>query len=404
MSGYRSDAEVARPDDRGVFDGLVGQERVVDQLQTAARAAAAAVRGDGDAGAAMSHAWLFTGPPGSGRSVAARAFGAALQCADGGCGVCHECHTSMSGAHADIEVVAPTGLSYSVADTRRLVARAALAPTNGRWQVTIVEDADRFTEHALNALLKALEEPPPRGVWLLCAPSVEDLLPTVRSRCRLVTLRIPPYDAVARHLEAEGIDAQVAHFAARAAQGHVGRARRLARDPEAARRRREVLELPTAIDRFGDCFTAAATLVEAARQEANAVSESLDGDEKAALREAMGDTGVRGAAKPRGLAGAISDLEKRQRSRATRTQRDALDRALVDLAAFYRDVLVLQLGAPVDIVNADRADALARLAAASTPEATLRRVEAVLATREAIEASVAPLLAVEAMALTLRAA
>ena len=143
-------------------------------------------------GSGMSHAWLFTGPPGSGRSVAARAFGAALQCADGGCGTCHECHTALSGAHADVEIVMPTGLSYSVAETRELVARAALAPTRGRWQVTIVEDADRFTEQALNALLKALEEPPPRGVWLLCAPSVEDLLPTIRSRCRLVTLRIPP--------------------------------------------------------------------------------------------------------------------------------------------------------------------------------------------------------------------
>lgn len=384
------------------FDALVGQGPVVELLSSAARAAAAVVRGE--PGAGMSHAWLFTGPPGSGRSVAARAFGAALQCPDAGCGQCHDCHTAMSGAHADIEIVQPTGLSYSVTDTRRLVARAALAPTRGRWQVTIVEDADRFTEQALNALLKALEEPPPRGVWLLCAPSIDDLLPTIRSRCRLVSLRIPPYDAVAHYLESEGMAPQVAAFAARAAQGHIGRARRLANDAEAAQRRRDVLELPTQVTHISDCFAAAGRLVEAAKQEAAAVSEALDAAEKAALREAMGDTGERGGVKPRGVAGAISDLEKRQRSRATRTQRDALDRALVDLAAFYRDVLMVQCGAGVDLVNTDLDDVLRRLAAETTPETTLRRIEAVLAAREAIEVNVAPLLAVEAMAVSLHAA
>jgi DNA polymerase III subunit delta' len=381
------------------FEGLIGQDAVVAQLTAAAAAAAEVVAGG--AGAGMSHAWLFTGPPGSGRSVAARAFGAALQCSAGGCGVCHECHTAMSGAHADVEIVQPAGLSYSVAETRALVSRAALAPTRGRWQVTIVEDADRFTEQALNALLKALEEPPPRGVWLLCAPSAEDLLPTIRSRCRLAMLRIPPYDAVARHLAAEGIEESVAQFAARAAQGHIGRARRLANDAEAARHRREVLELPLNVARIGDCFASAARLVDAAKAEAAAVSEALDAVEKAKLRESMGDTGVRGAAKPRGVAGAISELEKRQRSRSTRTQRDALDRALVDLAAFYRDVLVVQLGADVDLVNLDLEPEMADVAAVTSPESTLRRIEAVLAAREAIGANVAPLLAVEAMALSL---
>jgi DNA polymerase III subunit delta' len=384
------------------FASLVGQERVVAQLRQAAEAAAAVVRGE--PGAGMTHAWLFTGPAGSGRSVAARAFAAALQCTDGGCGDCHECHTALAGTHADVEVVTPSGLSYSVAETRRLVARSALAPSRGRWQVTVVEDADRFTEQALNALLKALEEPPARGVWLLCAPSAEDLLPTIRSRCRVVTLRIPPYDAVATYLESEGIDRTMAAFAARAAQGHIGRARRLANDPEAQRRRREVLQLPTQVGRIGGCFTAAANLVDAAKDEATAVTRELDGAETAALRNSIGDVGGRGVSRPRGAASVISDLEKRQRSRATRTQRDALDRALTDIAAFYRDVLVLQLGAPVDLVNADLHRGLAAVAGGSTPEATLRRIEAVLACREAIDANVAPLLAVEAMAVTLHAA
>jgi DNA polymerase-3 subunit delta' len=381
------------------FDALIGQPEVVELLTDAAAAAASVVAGG--AGAGMTHAWLFTGPPGSGRSVAARAFAAALQCRNGGCGVCHECHTALSGAHADVEVVTPAGLSYGVAETRQLVTRSALAPTQGRWQVTIVEDADRFTEQALNALLKAIEEPPPRAVWLLCAPSAEDLLPTIRSRCRLVSLRIPPYDAVADHLEREGVERSVAAFAARAAQAHVGRARRLAVDEDARRRRRDVLELPGQVTTVAACFTAAANLVDAAREEAGAITESLDESETAALKEALGDVGGRGKARPRGVAGALSDLEKRQRSRATRTQRDALDRALLDLAAFYRDVLMLQLGADVELLNGDLQRALMRLAESSTPESTLRRIEAILACREAIDINVAPLLAVESMAVAL---
>ncbi|HET6816665.1 MAG TPA: DNA polymerase III subunit delta' [Mycobacteriales bacterium] len=382
-----------------VFDALIGQPEVVALLTEASRAAASVV--EGDAGAGMTHAWLFTGPPGSGRSVAARAFAAALQCRTGGCGGCHECHTALSGAHADVEIVTPAGLSYGVAETRQLVTRSALAPTQGRWQVTIVEDADRFTEQALNALLKAIEEPPPRAVWLLCAPSSEDLLPTIRSRCRLVSLRIPPYDDVADYLEREGVERSVAAFAARAAQAHVGRARRLAVDEDARRRRRDVLELPGQVTTVAACFTAAANLVDAAREEAGAITESLDASETTALKEALGDVGGRGKTRPRGVAGALSDLEKRQRSRATRTQRDALDRALLDLAAFYRDVLMLQLGADVELLNGDLQRALHRLAESSTPESTLRRIEAILACREAIDTNVAPLLAVESMAVAL---
>jgi DNA polymerase III subunit delta' len=375
----------------GVFASLIGQDDAIDVLRAAARAA----------GPSMTHSWLFTGPPGSGRSVAARAFAAALQCANGGCGECHECHTALTGAHADVEIVSPSGLSYGVGETRELVTHAALAPTRGRWQVTIVEDADRFTEQALNALLKSIEEPPPRAVWLLCAPSAEDLLPTIRSRCRLITLRIPRVDELAEYLAAEGIDRSVAAFAARAAQSHVGRARRLASDADAQRRRREVLELPTQVATVGGCFTAAANLVDAARDDAAAVVDALDAAETTALKEALGDVGGRGRPRPRGVAGALSDLEKRQRSRATRTQRDSLDRALLDLAAFYRDVLVVQLAAAVEPINPDLTTPVQRLAQTSSPEATLRRIEAVLACREAVDLNVAPLLAVEAMALSL---
>lgn len=375
-----------------VFDVLIGQAPVVDELR-----AVAAGR------VAMTHAWLLTGPPGSGRSVAARAFAAALQCtADGGCGQCNACRTTMAGTHPDVEVVTPAGLSYSVAETRELITRAALAPAGGRWQIAVVEDADRLTEQAQNALLKAIEEPPGRTVWLLCAPSTEDLLPTIRSRCRLLRLRIPDAAAIADRLVAEGIDRSIASFAARAAQGHVGRARRLARDEAAQQRRREVLALPTSLRTVPDCFTAAANLVDAMREDAAAITDALDAAEKAERDAALTVVSGKGRPTPRRSAGAgDSELERRQKSRATRARRDTLDGALIDLASFYRDVLVLQLGAEVAAVNLDLAGEVRRIAEHSTPEATLRRIEAVLACREAIDANAAPQLAVEALALSL---
>lgn len=378
-----------------VFQRLVGQQHVVDVLEGVIAA--------GDH--AMSHAWLFSGPAGSGRSVAARAFAAALQCPTDGCGRCHECHTVMAGTHADLELVAPAGLSYSVAETRELIGRAALAPVSGRWQVVVVEDADRLTEQAQNALLKAIEEPPPRTVWLLCTPSTEDLLPTIRSRCRMLTLRIPSATAIADHLEAEGVDRATAVFAARAAQGHVGRARRLARDEAARTRRRDVLELPLQVGTVPGCLTAAANLVEAAAEDAAAVTDALDVAERSERDAAATVTTgtAKGRTTTRRMPGGGSDLERRQKSRATRARRDTLDGALTDLAAFYRDVLVLQLGAAVSAVNVDLEPAVRRVAERSTPESTVRRIEAVLACRDAIDGNVAPLLAVESMALALHA-
>jgi len=390
-----------------VFADLVGQERVVDQLSQAAAAAVALLRGDTALG--MTHAWLFTGPPGSGRSVAARAFAAALLCPDQGCGHCPSCHQVQAGTHPDLMLVRPDGLSYGVKQTRDLVLRAAGAPSGGRWQVVLFEDADRATEQAANALLKAIEEPSPRTVWLLCAPSAEELVTTIRSRCRLVTLRTPPAEAVAEVLtRRDGVDPARALAAARAAQGHVGRAKRLATDPDAAQRRAEVLRVPTRVVSLGTALTAAAGLVKSAEQEAAAITEELNEPERAALRKAFGEgsTGKGVAKAVRGGAGALSDLEARQKSRATRLKRDALDRALLDLAAFYRDVLVLQFGAEadLDLASAGYEDELRQLAAAGSPESTVRRIEAIMACRERLELNVAPLLAVEEMTLSLFAA
>jgi DNA polymerase-3 subunit delta' len=429
-----------------VFDDLVGQERVVALLRAAAVSAAEVVwaremGGDlfgalGDApavlpdavapavpGAAMTHAWLFTGPPGSGRSVAARAFAAALQCTAGlggdvepGCGVCAGCHTVLAGTHADVEVVTPQGLSLGVREARELVARAALMPAGRHWQVILIEDADRLTEGAANVLLKAIEEPSPRTVWLLCVPSAQDLVITIRSRCRVVALRTPPTSAVASVLVSrDGVPPDVADFAARAAQGHVGRARRLATDEAARTRRHAVLQLPSNLTDVGRCLAAASELVKDVGAEAAEVTSALDEAETTSYKEAFGDGGTAtglgrgssGGAAARGAlrsaAAALKELEGRQKSRATRTQRDALDRALTDLAGFYRDVLVVQLGAGVDIANVDQAAAITAFAEASSAESSVRRLSAVLTCRTSLEANANPLLTVEALTLALRA-
>lgn len=389
-----------------VFAQLVGQEPAVASLSRAAAAAAAVVAGQPVETGAMTHAWLFTGPPGSGRSVAARAFAAALQCPNGGCGECAACHTTLGGTHADVRFVVPEGLSIGVNEMRALVLRAASSPTQGRWQVLLVEDADRLTEQAGNALLKAVEEPPARTVFLLCTPSThpDDISVTIRSRCRVVTLRQPPAEAVASVLQfRDGVPADTAAWAASAAQGHVGRARRLANDPKARQRRDAVLAIPRKLTGIGACFDAASALISAAEAEAANATAELDAREKVALETALGagGTGKGAAGAARGSKGQLNDLERRQKTRATRSQRDALDRALVDLAGFYRDVLARTMDSAVQPVHGDLAEQATAAARAWTPDSALRRLEAVLACRTAIDENVKPRIAVESMMLTL---
>ncbi|MDQ4084246.1 MAG: DNA polymerase III subunit delta' [Actinomycetota bacterium] len=367
-------------------------------LRGAVAGASTALQGGRSTG--MTHAWLFTGPPGSGRSNAARAFAAALQCPRGGCGECLACRTALAGSHPDVTLVSTERLSLGVDEIRELVRRAAMSPTGDRWQVVVVEDADRLTERAADALLKSVEEPATRTVWLLCAPTAEDVVPTIRSRCRLLVLRTPPPAAVAQVLtQRDGVSAEVATFAARASQGHIGRARALATDDDTRSRRREVLSLPTRLVDLGACMTAAANLVDAANEEAAPIAARLDGPERADLEQALG-MGTRGA-KARGAQGALKELEDQHKARAKRLQRDALDRSLIDLMSFYRDVLVVQTRGGVDLVNEEARRDVEQVARAGTPESTVRRIQAILECREALEGSVAPLLALEALMIAL---
>lgn len=381
-----------------VWDAVVGQP-VVPGLQRVVAEADAMVRGE--PGGPTAHAWLFTGPPGSGRSVVARAFAAALQCPRGGCGECAECTEVRAGTHPDVADLRTEGLNIRIGQVRALVPRAALRPSRGRWQVVVVEDADRLGEDAADALLLAVEEPPPRTVWMLCAPTAEDIVPTIRSRCRVVTLRTPPYDDIAAHLaRSHGVAPETAAFAARAAQGHIGRARALATDPDTRERRTEVLRLPFALSDLRQCLDAAAGLVQAAKADAERRCDALDAREVDELKQALGAGTV--GRRPRNLDGAVKELEREQKLRRTRTQRDSLDRALVDVLALYRDVLMLQLGVRAELINDEMRPSIDRLARGGTAESTLRRMEAIVAAREALQANAAPLLALEAMALTLR--
>jgi len=373
-----------------VWDDVVGQEHAVELLSAAATDPAA-----------MTHGWLLTGPPGSGRSNAARAFAAALQCEQGGCGVCQACTTTLAGTHADVTIVATEKVTIAISEVRDLVGVASRRPSQGRWRVIIVEDADRMAERTTNVLLKAIEEPPPRTVWILCAPSPQDVLVTIRSRCRGVALRVPPVEAVARLLVArDGVDPVVAEAAARAAQSHIGLARRLARDGKARERRSSVLSIARRIRGVGDAVVAAGELVEVAQAEAKAATEERDAVEKAELLRALGVEA--GGVMPPKLRSQLTDLEKDQKRRATRHQRDVLDRAMLDLLSLYRDVLVVQLGAHVDLVNTELAETVQALAEDSTPEQTVRRMDAIGVARERLDGNVAPLLALEAMAIALR--
>ncbi|NYF98766.1 DNA polymerase III subunit delta' [Janibacter cremeus] len=375
----------------GIWRDVIGQPQTVAALQRAVSEPAS-----------MTHAWLFTGPPGSGRSVAARAFAGALLCPRGGCGQCRECRTALDGTHTDVDVLATEALSIGVAETRALVQLAGRAPSVGRYRVILVEDADRLTEQSGNALLKALEEPTPRTVWLLCAPSLEDVLITVRSRSRHVRLRTPPVAEVAALLQRrDGIDPGMATYAARAAQSHIGLAKRLATDEGARIRRRDTITMASRIRGVSDAVGAAADLLQIAEQERDRTLESRATKEKARLLETLGaDPSAR--TQPPHIRAQINSLEKEQKTRATRFTRDMIDRALVDLMSVYRDALVLHAGTPVALVNEDARPIIEEVARAFSAEGLLLAIEEIATARERIGANGAPLLALEAMAVGLQ--
>ena len=374
-----------------VFSSLIDQSEVVNVLQEAVKSA----QDKDDSSQGMTHAWLFTGPPGSGRSNAAIAFAAALVCKDGGCSKCVDCMSTITGSHADVELIKTEGLSIKIDEIRDLISRSSWAPSVAAWRVVVIEDADRLTDSAANALLKVVEEPGLRTVWLLCAPTLTDVLPTIRSRCRHLSLRTPSTKAITKLLiERDSIDAATAEFFAKASGGHIGRARRLAADTNAKESRKNIMKLPFTIKDIASAYKAAQYLVEAAKADALADSEAKDELEISKLKEAWGASGSKLAA---GGSKAMKELEKEQKSRSTRMVRDYLDRALLDLSTLYRDVLLVQSGSSNSLTNEDLKSEISKIALSDRPERALKKIEAILKTRSNLAQNAAPLLLIEAL-------
>ena len=379
-----------------VFNSLIDQSAVVEILKEAVNSAQKL----NESSQVMTNTWLFTGPPGSGRSNAAIAFAAALVCKEGGCSKCNDCLSTILGNHADVELIKTQGLSIKIDEVRELISRASWAPSVANYRVVVIEDADRLTDSAANALLKVIEEPGLRTIWLLCAPTLTDVLPTIRSRCRHLSLRTPSTKAITNLLiERDLVDAKTAEFVARASGGHIGRARRLATDANARQNRANILKLPLMIKDIASAFKAAQLLVDAAKADALTDAEKKDEDEISKLKEAWGATGSKMAS---GGSKAVKELEKEQKSRSTRMVRDYLDRALLDLATLYRDVLLLQSNSTDSLINQDMVEQINQMAITTSQVKTLGRIEAILKTRRNLAQNAAPLLLIEALMCELR--
>ena len=371
-----------------VFDNLVGQEHVVEVIKNAVAQSTSQ---------SMTHAWVFTGPPGSGRSSAAVAFAQALVCPDNGCSTCNACRSAANGAHPDVEIIRTEGLSIKIDEVRELLARVAWAPSMGGWRVVVMEDADRLTESAANALLKAIEEPGNRTVWLLCAPTLHDVLPTIRSRCRHLQLVTPSTSAVAQVLQnRDGISPQMADFAARVSQGHIGRARYLANNESVRNTRTTIMKLPLTLNGISSAFAAAQTLVDLATDQANEVAEERNQSEIDDLSLAYGK-GATGRGMATGGSKAIKELEKEQKTRSTRMVRDGLDAALLDIATFYRDVMMVQSGATDSLVNKELEEQITSYAQKAKPHTTINKINAIMTARTNLGHNAAPLLTIEAL-------
>lgn len=366
-----------------VWDELVGQESAIEAVRRAAEPGSEA----------MTHAWMIVGPAGSGRSTLAHAFAATL-ISEGDDE--HALKLVMAGTHPDVSILATDRVSISIDEVRDLVTQSYYAPSTARYRVIVIEDADRMTERTSNVLLKALEEPPPRTVWILCAPSVQDVLPTIQSRVRTITLRTPSVEQVAELIhQRRGVDLDLATQAAREAQCHIGMAMRLATDEDARNRRDETVETVLGLQTVSTAVKAAAHLIALATADQKALLEKLDQEER---EETLRTLGVApGAAVPAGLRGSVKLLEENQKRRATRSLRDGVDRIATDITSVLRDILMIQLNTGSDLVNQRFLAQLKERAALTSVQQTLFAIDQIQIARDRIAANTPPQLALEAM-------
>jgi len=371
------------------WDELTGQDAAIAALQDAVA----------DAGS-MTHSWLITGPPGSGRSNLAFAFATALlQGSQTEAEAARTAKQVAARTHPDLAVLATDRVIISIDEVRQLVSQSQFSPSIAPYRVIVIEDADRMTERTSNVLLKALEEPPPRTVWILCAPSAADLIPTIRSRVRAVRLRVPSVAEVAQLLVSRnGVDPARAESAARESQSHIGMAVRLATDDDARARRARTLDIALSVQSVSGAVLAAEKLVAVATDDAKALTAEREEEERFAALRSLGIEP--GASVPAGMRASLKALEEDQKRRATRSVRDGIDRVLVDLMSLYRDQLMLQLGAGVDLVNETIRGDLEVTSRAGSAEQSLGALDAIAVARRRIEGNTPPGLALEAMLIT----
>ena len=373
-----------------VFRDVVSQPEAVEQLL-----------GSIGQGKDVHHAWLFTGPPGSGRSQLALAFAASLLCADSGCGTCNSCQMIQSRNHPDVQVLNTERVLISIDEVTEFIEKSIQMPAIGKYRIMVIEDADRMSERTSNLLLKSLEEPPKGTIWMICAPSEADLLPTIRSRVRRVQLKVPTVEAVAQLLvEKYGIGLQLAQQSAAQAQSHVGMARRLASNAGARDRRSQALKAVLSITDIPSAMAVSEALAKLAESDGAQLTAEQDEAERKALFLAMG-VSEESKLNPSSRA-QLRRLEESQKRRATRSKRDGLDRILIDLMGLYRDVLTVQLGAGEPLINVDLVQEITKLANESTQAQSIHNIEEIEKVRNRMERNVRDVYLLDSLAVTFR--
>lgn len=375
-----------------VWDSLVGQKPVIDMLSRIAQ---------GDP-SQITQSWLICGPPGSGRSNMARAFAAALESPDHGMSAepTRVTQQVLAGTHPDVTVLTTNKVTIGIDQVREIITTSEQMPATAPWRIIIIEDVDRMLERTTNVLLKEIEEPAEHCIWLLCAPSAQDVLPTIRSRTRIVNLAVPSTQAVAGFLTSTtNVEPKVAQRAARLAEGHIGIAKLYATDERVMSDRDELVVGVLNLARAPDAVLLAGNLIDNAKAQAEADANRITAGQEAEFRR------INGLAPsdriPPKLRGAFNQIAKKDdvKRLVTRRTRDVLDRALNSIASIYRDVAVLQNNAEdsVGLINLENRSSITELSVRLNRAGAVTRLDEVAHARKRLAGNGNPLLVFESL-------
>lgn len=375
-----------------VWDSLVGQKPVIDMLSRIAQ---------GDP-SQITQSWLICGPPGSGRSNMARAFAAALESPDHGMSAepTRVTQQVLAGTHPDVTVLTTNKVTIGIDQVREIITTSEQMPATAPWRIIIIEDVDRMLERTTNVLLKEIEEPAEHCIWLLCAPSAQDVLPTIRSRTRIVNLAVPSTQAVAGFLTSTtNVEPKVAQRAARLAEGHIGIAKLYATDERVMSDRDELVVGVLNLARASDAVLLAGNLIDNAKAQAEADANRITAGQEAEFRR------INGLAPsdriPPKLRGAFNQIAKKDdvKRLVTRRTRDVLDRALNSIASIYRDVAVLQNSAEdsVGLINLENRSSITELSVRLNRAGAVTRLDEVAHARKRLAGNGNPLLVFESL-------